>query len=158
MMGSRHGTARRAMLYVLLLGTILAGCATWQGPRTRPFLAARAANIALSMRGAPYRYGGDTPRGFDCSGLVYYSFRQVGVWLPRTARGQSGIGRAVSRRDLRKGDLLFFYEDGHPYGHVGIYVGHGLFVHAPAPGQRVGLGSLRNPYWRSRFTFARRLW
>lgn len=146
------------MAGLLLLGMVLAGCATWHGPRVRPLIAARAANIALAMRGVPYRYGGDTRHGFDCSGLVYYSFRREGVVLPRTAYGQSRVGRAVSRNDLKKGDLLFFYEDGRAYGHVGIYVGRGLFVHAPAPGQRVGIASLRNAYWSARFTFARRLW
>ncbi|MHB1951895.1 MAG: C40 family peptidase [Acidiferrobacteraceae bacterium] len=122
-----------------------------------PLLSDRAANVALAMRGVPYRYGGDTPRGFDCSGLVFYSYRREGIVLPRTAYGQSRLGRKVSRDDLRKGDLLFFEEGGHPWGHVGIYLGRGLFVHAPAFGQRVGISSLRNPYWSEHFTFARRL-
>lgn len=158
MTSSHSGHTPRAIAGLVLLGMILAGCASWHGPRVRPLIAARAANIALAMRGVPYRYGGDTRHGFDCSGLVYYSFRREGVLLPRTAYGQSRVGRTVARDDLRKGDLLFFDEDGRAYGHVGIYLGRGLFVHAPASGQRVGIASLRNPYWRARFAFARRLW
>lgn len=156
--GSRGAWALRIGLVSILCGTVLAGCATWSGPRARAAQARRAAMIADAERGAPYRYGGATPHGFDCSGLVYYSYRRAHIRLPRTARRLSEIGRPVGRSHLHRGDLVFFYEGGKPYGHVGIYVGRGHFVHAPAPGQRVRLDSLHNPYWAHHFAGARSLW
>ncbi len=104
-------------------------------------------NEALEMLGTPYRYGGTSPRGFDCSGLVYYSHRQAGIHIPRTAQEQRMRARPVSLRTLRPGDLLFFRLDGRKVNHVGIYTGNGQFVHAPSSGKTVSKASLDNPYW-----------
>jgi cell wall-associated NlpC family hydrolase len=92
-------------------------------------VAARASALkyALSKVGKPYRYGAAGPNAFDCSGLVYWSFKQAGIDLPRTSRAQSRVGKPVSRSQLRPGDLVFFYK---PVSHVGIYIGDGKFVHA----------------------------
>ncbi|HEY6960974.1 MAG TPA: NlpC/P60 family protein [Gaiellaceae bacterium] len=96
------------------------------------------ANIALSQLGVPYVWGGSSPSGFDCSGLVMWSFAQVGVSLPHSSYAQYGMGVPVSRDQLQPGDLVFF--DG--LGHVGIYIGNGEFVHAPHTGDVVKISNL----------------
>ncbi|HLU78255.1 MAG TPA: C40 family peptidase [Burkholderiaceae bacterium] len=113
---------------------------------------------ALGLMGSPYRYGGQDPRGFDCSGLVNYVFRMAaGAALPRSADEQAAASRYISRRELREGDLVFFNTLGRPNSHVGIYIGDGRFVNAPSSGGRVRVDSLNNPYFAKRFNSARTL-
>lgn len=120
---------------------------------------AAAAKEALVKVGIHYRYGGSSPEtGFDCSGLVAHVFERAwGVSLPRRTADQRSVGRAVKRGALEPGDLVFYNTRGRPYSHVGIYLGDGMFVHAPRRGQRVRLENIDNPYWRARFDGARRL-
>lgn len=145
-----------AALYPLLAITgllaLLYGCASRP---VAPPPAAEAARLtvveaARRMIGTPYRPGGDSPRGFDCSGLVSYSHGHAGIPVPRTTRQQFSQARPVERRDLLPGDLVFFKTEGRRVSHVGIYVGQGLFVHAPSSGKQVSMESLDNPYWRRR--------
>jgi cell wall-associated NlpC family hydrolase len=118
-----------------------------------------AAKEALVKVGIAYRYGGASPeQGFDCSGLVAHVFERAwGVALPRSTAEQRSIGHAVKRERLAPGDLVFYNTRNRPYSHVGIYLGDGIFVHAPRRGQRVRLENVDNPYWRARFNGARRL-
>lgn len=110
----------------------------------------RVVAVAERMIGVPYRYGGISPRhGFDCSGLVYYAYRRAGYNIPRTTAGQYDESRRVSSDDLEAGDILFFQIGGEP-SHVGLYIGHGRFIHAPSHGERVSYASLHNDYWRTR--------
>jgi murein DD-endopeptidase len=110
------------------------------------------------MVGKPYRYGGATPAsGFDCSGLVHYSYRQVGVKLPHNTDQQRSRAQPISRSGLRRGDLLFFDLEGKKNSHVGIYLGDGGFVHAPSTGKTVRRDRLDAPYWKKHFSEARRL-
>ncbi|MFD7908158.1 NlpC/P60 family protein [Kitasatospora sp. NPDC059747] len=95
---------------------------------------AAALAAAVRMIGSPYVYGSTGPRAFDCSGLMYYSWRQAGVSLPRTSQAQAYAGQRVSLSEARPGDLVIFYRDMH---HVGMYAGGGVIVHAPYPGARV---------------------
>ena len=96
--------------------------------------AQRIVRIALSQRGVHYHWGGTSPSsGFDCSGFTRWVFAHVGIDLPHQSGAQFSYGRQVPRSALRPGDLVFFDH----LGHVGIYVGHGLFVHAPQTGQVV---------------------
>ncbi len=113
---------------------------------------------AMSMIGKPYRWGGTSPHsGFDCSGLAQYAWRKAaGVKLPRQAAQMSRAGRKVSRKRLVPGDLVFFNTQRRRYSDVGVYVGSGRFVHAPAKGQNIRLARLANPYWRKRYNGARR--
>jgi cell wall-associated NlpC family hydrolase len=120
-------------------------------------VASRAADNALAMLGKPYRHSGNTPAGFDCSGLVQYSYSKAGVDLPRATQAQRREGQLVSASDLRRGDLVFFDQEGKKSSHVGIYVGQGRFVHAPSTGGRVRTDGLDAAYWRAHFVEARRL-
>lgn len=127
-------------------------------PDEGPTSGAAIADIALSQLGQPYRWGGDRPqRGFDCSGLVRWSYGRAGVDLPRVVREQSRVGRSIGPRNLHPGDLVFFRTHSDRVSHVGIYVGGGRFVHAPSSGQPVRTDSLDDPYWRSCWVDARRI-
>jgi len=106
--------------------------------RKTPTLGQRAVQIAAAELGVPYRYGGSSPSGFDCSGLVAYVYERLGIRLPHNAAAQYSYGRAVDRGHLRPGDLLFF----HGLGHVGLYIGQGQMIHAPRTGERVSIQSL----------------
>ncbi|MFD1430170.1 C40 family peptidase [Lacticaseibacillus mingshuiensis] len=97
--------------------------------------------IAENYLGVPYVYGGSTPKGFDCSGFVQYVERAAGVSLPRTSMAQSTVGSYVSLSNLQVGDLVFWGGVGSAY-HVGIYIGGGRYIHAPAPGQSVSIQSI----------------
>src|SRR5512138_3799017 len=115
-------SVRRLSGAALLL--LLAACAsTPDAPVTDSASADRAAGYALKMVGKPYRYGGATPAGFDCSGLVQYSYKQAGVNLPRSTEAQHKLSQALRGSHLRRGDLLFFDEEGRKKSHVGIYLG-----------------------------------
>jgi len=119
----------------------------------------QVASYALQMVGTVYRYGGAEPAtGFDCSGLVQYVYRQVsGVTLPRTARSLSGLGSRIPMVGLLPGDLVFFNTRRFAYSHVGIYIGHNQFIHAPRTGERVEVSTIDSRYWQRRFNGARRL-
>jgi cell wall-associated NlpC family hydrolase len=109
-------------------------------------------SIAEQYLGVPYRWGGASPSGFDCSGLVMYVYSQVGVALPHSSYSQYGAGSPVSRDQLQPGDLVFF--DG--LGHVGIYVGGNSFIHAPHTGDVVKISSISG-WYASTYVGARRL-
>ena len=106
--------------------------------------------------GVPYLWGGITPSGFDCSGYVQYVFAAHGISLPRTAATQYGAGTAVSRANLKKGDLVFFVTGSSGVSHVGIYVGDNQFIHA-STSSGVIISSLNNSYWSARYYGARRV-
>jgi cell wall-associated NlpC family hydrolase len=111
----------------------------------------RAVAYARRFVGVPYRWGGSGPGGFDCSGLVRYVYRRFGVELPHSSYADFSLGRRVGRWALEPGDLVFFSG----LGHVGLYVGHGRFIHAPHSGTRVQISRLRD--WAGSYEGARRL-
>ena len=102
------------------------------------------------MLGVPYRYGGSGPSGFDCSGLVHYSYSRAGASVPRTTGQLWDSTTRVDRADLRPGDLIFFSING-KMQHVGMYIGDDEFVHAPSSGKQVSVASLSTTYYRSAF-------
>ncbi len=106
-----------------------------------------AAQIALQQVGVPYRYGGQTPTGFDCSGLVYYSYGRAGKAVPRTTAQLWSGTTPVASADMQVGDVLFFSIAG-KMSHVGLYLGNGRFVHAPSTGKTVSIASLSSAYYR----------
>ncbi len=166
-MNSADRTPRAlALLALLLLAAALGGCAPahiapeplpglgqGQGSRSPVVAAAR------SLTGAPYKWGGESPQtGFDCSGLTWWAYRQVGVDLPRVSYDQYEAGRAVSRRDIRPGDLVFFRLRGNRKNvHVGIATDQSSFIHSPSEGGRVREETFDAPYWREHFIGARRI-
>lgn len=111
---------------------------------------------AMQMVGVPYRWGGSSPEGFDCSGLVQFAYSNAGLRLPRTAAEQLNASTPVTLENAQAGDLLFF-RDGSRTSHVAIYLGQGRFVHAPSTGNSVSLDSFGNAYWRMRFARAGRV-
>jgi cell wall-associated NlpC family hydrolase len=116
---------------------------------------ASTAGIAMQYLGVPYVWGGESPQGFDCSGLVAYVYAQVGVSLPHYTVAQWNYSDAVSvpRSQLEPGDLVFFYG----LGHVGIYVGGGNFIHAPHTGSVVRIDSLNGAGYSSAYVGAKRI-
>ncbi|MGE0042589.1 MAG: C40 family peptidase [Vicinamibacterales bacterium] len=174
----------RNLLFVLVIATAGAACATTGGvPRPFPTPGAAPAgrvppapprpgtrppgsgtvdgysitSTALSLRGAPYRNGGASPKGFDCSGFVQYVFEQHGLALPRQVRDQYSVGKKVSSRQLEPGDLVFFSTVAPGASHVGIALGGDQFVHAPSSNGVVRVETLSTSYWAKRFIGAKRV-
>ena len=151
----------RALLIsaVLLLGAAPAARAAATAPASMhrraaaPTLGARAVAIALRLRGVPYVWGGSSPAGFDCSGFTRYVYGRLGVDLPHSSYAQLALGRRVRRADLRPGDLVFFAGA----GHVGMYVGHGRFIHAPESGRVVSIDPLGSGWYAATYDGAVRL-
>ena len=144
-----------ARLVSVVLALLLAGCASTPKPLPPGDV---LANFALSLQGTRYRYGGTTPEGFDCSGLVFYAHRQIGLTVPRTSREQAKDAEKVKRRKLERGDLVFFKIDGRKVDHVGIYIGDHRFVHAPGEGKAVTVDSLDDEFYAENFSSAGRYW
>ena len=119
---------------------VAAQASTQQTSNTSAAPAAKYGSVvgyALSFQGVPYVYGGTSPSGFDCSGLVQYVFAAFGKQLPRTAGAQKAVCTPISESQLQPGDLVFWGT-----GHVGIYIGGGNFVHAPTTGDHVKVTSM----------------
>ena len=112
--------------------------------------AEQAAIVAVRQVGVPYRYGGTTTRGFDCSGLVQYAYAGAGKRIPRTTAAQWRNMIPVPANELRVGDLLFFRIGGR-ISHVGLYLGSGRFVHAPSTGREVTIAELDADFYRKAF-------
>jgi peptidoglycan DL-endopeptidase LytE len=124
---------------------------------TRVALLRHVRETALNYVGVPYRWGGTTPAGVDCSGLVYAVYSPYVANLPRTSYNQWTAGVAVDRADLAAGDLVFFDTDGSGASHVGIYIGDGQFVHSATTPRRVVVDRLDNPYYVTHYIGARRV-
>lgn len=118
----------------------------------------KVVHVAAGLIGTPYKFGGEDPRkGFDCSGLVFYSFDRLGLEVPRTAADQRHAATPIAREALTPGDLVFFRSSARRVDHVGIYAGDGKFIHAPRRGAVVSYAYLDDPYYREHFVSAGRL-
>ena len=146
-----------------LAALLLAGCAggprpVADAPGKSTALGERIAASATSQLGRPYRYGGNGPDAFDCSGLVRFAHGAQGIGVPRTTEEQFAAAKPVPLARIQAGDLLFFrFEKGPKVSHVGIYTGKGRFVHAPQSGRSVETQELDEPWYRSRLIAAGRL-
>ncbi|WP_406667687.1 NlpC/P60 family protein [Gallaecimonas sp. GXIMD1310] len=148
---------RKAALLALLL---LAGCASAPPPKpalpaTSPIQQALVAQYR-QWQGVPYRLGGTSKTGIDCSAFTRQTFKQrFSITLPRTTAAQVRLGKPVAQQHLRPGDLVFF-KTGRRSRHVGIYQGNGLFLHA-STSVGVTVSALDNPYWQAHYWTARRI-
>lgn len=119
----------------------------------------QVADYAKQFIGCKYVYGGSSPKGFDCSGLTMYVYKQFGVSLSHSATAQSKVGSKVNKSDLQPGDLVFFkdYRTNKGIGHVGIYIGNGKFVHASTERTGVITSNINSGSYISRYVTATRL-
>ncbi len=148
-------------LIVSVLSLLVVGCASTPDepkPITIRNSGKPVVAYALSLQGAPYRYGKSSPQeGFDCSGFVRHVYQRQGVILPRTSREMATALPAVPKQYVQSGDLVFFDTNGQDFSHVGIYINQDSFIHAAS--QRTGkvmVSSLKNDYWQKRFMGVRR--
>jgi hypothetical protein len=124
-----------------------------------PVLGDEIALRAIAQVGTAYRYGGADLKGFDCSGLVFFIHRELGMTVPRTAADQYAASNPVNVHGLAPGDLLFFRTTSSKrITHVGIYAGEGRFVHAPQTGRTIELREIRDEYYGPRLVGAGRLY
>jgi cell wall-associated NlpC family hydrolase len=164
---SRTPLAPLAHLAALVTALLLAACATPPKPASQAPNAPSetrgahdAAIWAMAFLGVPYKPGGNTTEGFDCSGFTRHVFNHsLGVLLPRRAEQQAQDAGLpfVARDDLAPGDLVFFNTQNRAFSHVGIYVGKDRFVHSPREGAAVRMESMRVAYWEQRFEGGRRV-
>jgi cell wall-associated NlpC family hydrolase len=159
----------RSLIVLLIFALSFSGCIGGRPPADfsslsdRPEPAptpqqARVVKVAQSLIGVPYRFGGVTPKGFDCSGFVGYVYlKAADVVLPRVSHDQARAGKPVSLDDLRTADLIYFKIEHQKPLHVGIYLGRGKFIHAPSTRGRVNIQSLSIDYWKKRYRGARRV-
>ncbi len=134
-----------------LAGGSLLSCAGERIVDDYPELRAQVVSVAMNQRGTPYVFGGTRPQtGFDCSGLVQYSYQQLGLHIPRNSYEQYRLSTPVYISRLQPGDLVFFRTRGVFVSHVGIYIGDNRFVHAPGEGRPVSVDRMDSPYWLKR--------
>ena len=161
-----------ALALISLISMVVAGCLSGGGVKPEPFPRPSVPEedisstpsvrhslvvTATALTGTPYRLGGDTLRGFDCSGFTRYVFSQHGVTLPRLTREQYRVGRSIAAEDVRPGDLVFFSTVTPGASHVGVAVGQDQFVHAPSARGVVRVERLSERYWARRYLGARRV-
>ena len=144
---------------------VLAGCSSAPRYRSSPaevnpsdFEGNEVVQEANKFVGVPYRNGGTTTDGLDCSGLVVIVFEKFGIAMPRTSHEQAKFGTQIDRSGLEPGDLVFFRTSGTTkITHVGIYSGNGEFIHASTRSKRVKYDRLDNRYFKKRYATARRV-
>ncbi len=143
----------------LLSGCGFFGASTSPRDDITPAQAQRVLKTAYSQVGKKYRSGGASPaKGFDCSGLIYWAYRQNGLEIPRITVDQARTGRAVARNQARPGDIVVFRTGNSPRGlHTGIYAGGDKFIHSPRRGERVREESIKIDYWRKKLVSVRRV-
>ncbi|MBP7736262.1 MAG: C40 family peptidase [Spirochaetes bacterium] len=141
------------IIIVLFLISSISGCGFYRYGRYY-YKGDRGKIVRTAQRylGVPYRHGGASPGGFDCSGYVMYVYEKNGILLPRSVKSQYRAGRPIRMRQAKPGDLVFFRTSGRKrLSHVGIYMGGRRFIHAPSSGKRVSYADMGNPYWKKKY-------
>lgn len=149
------------IILVLLSLSFLATCAGTPEERRQadPALGKKILKSARSQLGKKYCFGGRSPeKGFDCSGLAWWSHKVNGIDIPRQSWDQFRYGREISRKNLKPGDLLYFETYKKGASHVGIYDGKGGFIHSPSSGKKVRVTAMTDSYYKKRYLGARRFW
>lgn len=168
MIGERNWETRflteRGLALLLLIPFLLlsSGCGflSFNSPRAEKSLkGASVIETARNQVGNRYRPGGASPqKGFDCSGLVWWSYKQHGINVPRITTDQAKTGKAVSKKAARPGDIVIFRTSDSPRGlHSGLYCGNDSFVHSPGKGKKVCLEKLSASYWKNKLVTVRRV-
>lgn len=145
----------------LLCAILLSGCGLLRPARNGPppAKAQKVVHTAYAQMGKKYRLGGSSPqKGFDCSGLIWWAYRQNGLKVPRITTDQAKAGQAVPKSLARPGDIVVFRTGQSPRGlHTGIYAGGDAFIHSPRRGERVRMEGMNIPYWRKKLISVRRV-
>ena len=158
---------RLGIFLLLLLCLVMQGCGKTRITGPGDSTSGRSVGVksgsaviatAKTQIGRPYKYGGATPQtGFDCSGLIMWSYQQHGVTVPRLAKDQARSGKAVKQSQLQPGDIVVFQLSSRSGVHTGLYSGNGKFVHSPSSGKRIREDSMYTDYWKRRYVSARRV-
>lgn len=151
------------LLAAIFLLASLNGCAMFASKSEAPLKAgincSNVVKTAYSQIGKKYRSGGASPKkGFDCSGLVWWSYKQHGVSVPRITKDQAKAGKSVPRKAARPGDIVVFRSRNSSNGlHTGLYAGKDSFIHSPSSGKTVCLDKLSKPHWKKSLIAIRRV-
>jgi len=143
-----------AIILILILSQQFYSCSSssksWPYifPGTKRYSVVKTAEKYLGVR---YKFGGNDPSGFDCSGYSSYVYKLNGYLLPHSAQQQFANGKRIGIRKARPGDLVFFRISGWKISHVAIYMGDYKFIHAPSRGKNVSFDDIRKDYWRKRY-------
>ncbi|MBQ9536296.1 MAG: C40 family peptidase [Desulfovibrionaceae bacterium] len=162
----KYFVSRRVLLLATALALCLnlAGCGLFQpqvesDPGPTPKVCKLIVKSAVCQIGKRYKPGGVSPKsGFDCSGLVYFVYKNNGYKIPRITKDQAKFGRRVSKDNPREGDILVFRTSNSPNGlHTGIYTGDRCFIHSPSSGKKVKRDTYASGYWKNRLVAIRRV-
>ena len=149
-------------LFLLFSCFCLSGCGILYASAEKPQPKINCTGIvktAYSQLGKKYRSGGSSPqKGFDCSGLVWWSFKQHGINVPRITQDQAASGKKIPKKAIRPGDIVVFRSSNSPRGlHTGIYAGKDYFIHSPSKGKKVCMEKLSSPHWKNTLVAIRRV-
>lgn len=147
---------------LLSISLVLTACGFFSSSTPPPPLPAKAHKVvktAYTQIGKNYRLGGSSPnRGFDCSGLIWWAYKQNGINVPRITSDQAKIGKSIPRKQLRSGDIMVFRTASGPRGlHTGLYAGSRSFIHSPRAGKKVCMECIDNSYWKKNLISIRRV-
>lgn len=156
------GTVRMGIVLLVLLCLLAEGCGKARvggsDGVTRPKNGSAVVATAKSQIGRPYKYGGTEPKtGFDCSGLILWTYKQHGVKVPRQAKEQAHHGKVIKKSQLQPGDIVVFRISGRSGYHTGLYSGKGKFVHSPSSGKKIREDNMNDAYWKRRYVSGRRV-
>ncbi len=154
----------KCWLYLLLFSIVfynLTGCAFKNIHRShvkREAIIDKVIKTAQSQVGVCYVSGGTTPRGFDCSGLIWWAYKKHGIDIPRLSEHQAKAGISIKKHAVKPGDIIVFKTyRGRTGLHTGMYIGNGQFIHSSTKGKRVRHDHMENKYWKKKFFVIRRI-